>query len=86
MVFWVMALRSSVEVYRRFGGMCHLHLQGWRLSQANNHKKQGVSKGLNLCSPYGLLFTGYLLGLLIHHEDGGDIFLHNVGEQSTIDH
>jgi hypothetical protein len=44
-VFWVVAPRSLVEVYRRFRGACYLHLHGdlifyqtaWRNSPEDSH-------------------------------------------------
>jgi hypothetical protein len=35
---------SSVEVHRRFGGTCGLHLQGRRVSQARNQQDAGGKK------------------------------------------
>jgi hypothetical protein len=35
-VFWAVALRTSAEIHRYFGGIWHLHLQSRILSQARN--------------------------------------------------
>jgi hypothetical protein len=40
-IFCNMMTFSRVEVHRRFGGMCCLHLQGWKLSQTKNQQEAG---------------------------------------------
>jgi hypothetical protein len=42
-VYWVTMPWSPVKVKRRFGGICHLHLQGQRISQTRN-QHEGDSK------------------------------------------
>jgi hypothetical protein len=54
---------------RHFGGTCHLPLQGRRISQARN-KRDALHA---TC-----FHTGFLRGLF-YPEDGGDMFLRNVG-------
>jgi hypothetical protein len=51
-------LCSSVGVYQRFGGVYRLHVQVRRVIQATNQQ----------C--YCLLIAGFMLGLLLDHEDG----------------
>jgi hypothetical protein len=36
MVFWSMKPCNPLKINRRFGGAFHLHLQGWRISQAGS--------------------------------------------------
>jgi hypothetical protein len=47
--------------------MCCIHLQGQRISSEENRWQTG---------------SGFLLGLVINPEDGGDMFLRNVGSLS----
>jgi hypothetical protein len=35
-ILWDITLRSPLKVNQRFGGTCHLHLQGRRIGQARN--------------------------------------------------
>jgi hypothetical protein len=35
-IFWYITSCGRLKVNRRFGGTCHLHLQGWRISLARN--------------------------------------------------
>jgi hypothetical protein len=42
-------------------------------------KKPTTETGSNLCSASCLLNGGFLLCLLFHLEDGGDVFLRKVG-------
>jgi hypothetical protein len=53
----------SIERARRFRGIYHLLLQG----HARNQQKQAAYQ------------AGFLFGLLFHPEEGGDLFLDNVG-------
>jgi hypothetical protein len=38
-VFWDITPSSLLKVNRHFGGICDLHRQGWRISQAKNQHK-----------------------------------------------
>jgi hypothetical protein len=40
-IFWDITRCSPLEVSRRFGGTCRLHLQGRRISQARNQREAG---------------------------------------------
>jgi hypothetical protein len=61
-VFWDITQCSPLKVHRRFGGTCHLHLQGQIISQA---RYQVVA----------CFHAGFLHGLFFDPEDGGDMFL-----------
>jgi plasmid stabilization system protein ParE len=62
---------SGSEIARRFRRIYRLHLQGRKLSQANNQHKQLSSA----CRP---LFSGFLLGLLFDPEEVGNLLPRNV--------
>jgi hypothetical protein len=72
-IFWDMIPCSPFSFNRRFGGTYRLHLQGRR-----NKFSKPASKGLlNL-----FLATRLLAGFLIYFfdpENGGDMFLRNIG-------
>jgi hypothetical protein len=53
------------------GGARRLHLQGWTVGQVRNQYEAGSKKSL--------IHVGILIRLLLNPEDGGDIFLRNVG-------
>jgi hypothetical protein len=59
-VSWDTTTLSRLKVNRCFGGTCHLHLRRRRISQARTL--------LATC-----FHAGFLLGLLLDPEDGGDI-------------
>jgi hypothetical protein len=40
-LFWDIIPCSLFKVNRHFGGICHLHLQGQRISQARNQQEAG---------------------------------------------
>jgi hypothetical protein len=39
-VFWAMPC-NPLNVNQHFGGTCHFHLRGWRVSQTRNHHEAG---------------------------------------------
>jgi hypothetical protein len=65
-----------LKVDRRFGGTCLHHLQVQKLSQAKNQRTADSSAGG--CALY-LLHAGFFVGLFFDPEDGGDMFLRDVG-------
>jgi hypothetical protein len=60
-------MANSWETARCFGEKCCVHQQGWKESHARNQQKQVAS------------WAGILLYLLFNPEDGGDMFLQNIG-------
>jgi hypothetical protein len=48
--FWGITPRSPLNVNRRFGGTCRLHLQGRRISQARNQCEAGGKQMEATCS------------------------------------
>jgi hypothetical protein len=68
-IFWDITSHSPLKVNRRFGGTWRLHLQGRRISQARNQPAL-----LATC-----FHAGVVLDLFFDLEDGGDIFIRNVG-------
>jgi hypothetical protein len=52
-IFWDIMPCSPLEVNRRFGGTCHVHFQGRRISHARNHHEKGSKKR------FRLLISGY---------------------------
>jgi hypothetical protein len=67
-LFWDITPCSPVHVNRRFGETYRLHIQGRRISRARNQRKSRR-----------FFHAGILLRLFFDPEDGGDIFLRNVG-------
>jgi hypothetical protein len=57
-----------LNVNRRFGGTCRLHLKG-----------RGIFQARNQSSALYMLHVGVLLVLVFEPDDGGDMFLRNVG-------
>jgi hypothetical protein len=49
-------LFSPIEVHRRFGGTCRLHLQGWKVSQARSQWAYFCSRLAFLCMR-GFIFS-----------------------------
>jgi hypothetical protein len=67
-VFWDITPYSPLKVNPHFGGTYRLHLQGPRISREETSVKGGKQS-----------HTGFLLGLFFVPEDGGDMFLRNIG-------
>jgi hypothetical protein len=55
-IFWEITPCGRVRDNRHFGGACHFHLQGWRISQARNRRDTGCK----------LSYAGFLLGLFFN--------------------
>jgi hypothetical protein len=66
-IFWDMTLGSLLRFNRRFGGTYRLHLRG----QRNKFSKNQQASGKQNNPPAGTYF--------FDPEDGGDMFLRNVG-------
>jgi hypothetical protein len=64
---------SALKIKGHFVGKYSLHLQGRRISQARNRRKISLAL-LATC-----VHAGFLLGLYIDPEDGGDMFIRNFG-------
>jgi hypothetical protein len=64
-----------VKVNHHFGGLCHLHLYGWRVSQVRNQHEDGSDMFLQ---KQCCLIHVFLLGLLLNPYNGGNIFLWNI--------
>jgi hypothetical protein len=75
-IFWDITPCCPLKVNRRFGEKFHLHLQGQRISRARNHRESWAL--LTTC-----FHTVFLFGLFCDPEDGGDMFLRNIGWLST---
>jgi hypothetical protein len=65
-IFWAVTPCSPLKINRHFGGTCNLHLQGRGINQARNQYGAG-----------GKQSSGF--GLFYYPEDGGDMFLRNIG-------
>jgi hypothetical protein len=65
--FWNITPFSPMKVNRYFGGTYRLNLQGRKV---RNQHEEGSSQKLHAIIFFGLLFSP---------EDGGDMFLQNVG-------
>jgi hypothetical protein len=71
-ILWNITPCSPLNVNRHFGGTCRLHLHGRRISQARDQHEE--------CSKQSQqAHTNFLLSLLLNPEDGGVMFLRNVG-------
>jgi hypothetical protein len=78
-VFWGVTPYSPVEVHRRFGRTYSLDRRDQRVNQTT--KQQEMS--------YCFIHDVFFFGLMCNLEDGGCIFLQNVGEvlpDSTVSH
>jgi hypothetical protein len=64
-ILWDIKSFSPLRVNGSFGGKCHFHLQGRRISQARNQ--------------YESRWQAILAQLILRPEDAGDMFLRNVG-------
>jgi hypothetical protein len=74
-ILWTIMPRSLLKINGRFGGTCRLRLKSRRISLTTNQHKSS-SKQSSTC----YLFHGdSLLGSFFDTEDGGEIFLRNVG-------
>jgi hypothetical protein len=71
-IIWDITPCSPLKVNRRFGGTCRLHLQGRRICRARD-QREGRWQA-ELC-----FHAGFLLSIFFDPEDGGDMFLQNVG-------
>jgi hypothetical protein len=67
-IFWDVKPCSPLKVSRRFGRLCHLHIQDWRV-------RQGRSIASDACCA---LQPGFLLGLLFNPENWVDMCIRNV--------
>jgi hypothetical protein len=76
-VFWDITPCILLKANQSFGGKCDLRLQGRKLSPTRNQREAGSKQ--NRLAACCLLHAGFLLGLFIDHEDGGYMFLRNVG-------
>jgi hypothetical protein len=81
-VFWDITPCRPLKVSRRFGGTCHLQLQGPSVNWARNHNETGSY----MSSPrsYLLHVAGFYLRLFFYSEDVRDMFLRNVGRSRTL--
>jgi hypothetical protein len=88
-VFWDISPCRSSKVNRRFGGTCCLHEAGSKLRKSRDIQKTGGNFLLLfpigspcVSEPMGadeLSRSSLVFHLLFNHEDGGDMFLRNVG-------
>jgi hypothetical protein len=74
-IFWYVIACNFVQVYRRFSGKYYFHLQGRRFKHINNQVDTSSKQSPAFC----LFRADFLFVLLFDPEDGGDIFLGNVG-------
>jgi hypothetical protein len=91
--FWDITPCSLLKVYRRFGAIYHFHIHGRKISRERKPvwKQVACSRAIGVskfrivqetgadCSAFHLLHAGSFLSLFFDPEDGGDMFLRNVG-------
>jgi hypothetical protein len=68
-MFWHTVPCSPVKLNQRFEGIYRLCIQGLRITQARKQHEAGRGQAL----------LGFLLGLPLDLENGGDMFLRKVG-------
>jgi hypothetical protein len=66
-ILWDITPCNLFKVNRRFGGICHLHLQGRKISEATKQAQYAIS-----------FIAGFLIILFFEPQDK-DMFLQNVG-------
>lgn len=72
-IFWEVMLYSQLKVSSHFRGTCYLHLQCQTVSHTR-HQYEAGSKQMALCAS-----CWFLAWLLLVSEDGGSIFVQNIG-------
>jgi hypothetical protein len=73
-IFWDITPCSPLSIHRRFGGTYRFHLQGRKNKFSNKPAWKQVASSFH---------AGLLLNLFFDPEDGGNMFLRNVGWPST---
>jgi hypothetical protein len=73
--FWDITPCSLLKVNRRFGGKCHLHLQGRRISQERNRHEEGSKHGYGVISQK---ITEKLPGRQSRKEDNTEMDLYKI--------
>jgi hypothetical protein len=73
-IFWNITWFSLLEVSWHFRETCHLHLQGWIVSQGRNQHTADSEQGSACC----LLHACFFPGIFFNPEDGGNMLLWNV--------
>jgi hypothetical protein len=77
-IFWDITSCSPIKVNRRFGGTYRLHLQGRRITKQKTSVKAGGKQSPPRKDCH-LLSSWFPAWLFFYPEDGGDMFLRNVG-------
>jgi hypothetical protein len=90
LLFWDMTPYSRLKINRRYGRICHIHLQNRRVSQARNKREaDGINSGLLndlLFHPasYSMGTGGYIPGVKRPGREAGhrgqenmDIYIHS---------
>jgi hypothetical protein len=73
-VFWEITSCSPLKVNWRFGGTYRPHCRSRGISQARNQREAGSEQSYPLAD-----ISGFFFGLFFDPEDGGGVFLRNVG-------